>query len=438
MSGPLAPRRLAVALAVGLALAGGAAADEEATLDRPETHVVVRGEQLGRLLDERIDHIRVYAARGGSLRAIPFQVDERTSQDELVFDEGLERRTDTDDRFDANDELLFMARDAGDRVPRDRINLGQRDYHELELGDPLDRGRAWVYVFAFDNPPPASPRDYVELEWSPQGELVGWTGDGFRCEADPDGINLLDLRSLEFALGEDEGWGPDVLDRAKVVLRASYLFTEIVRHVDEFRCGLLSWRDGPVRVTGRFALEAYLIWGHWIRPAGDCLITLYGNRLELRLDLRNPVDLERDVRSELRLSLDFAPSSDAVRVWSDRNPRRWRGGSQRTQTLRQFDRSFPEWVCASFPTGSLLVRVRPGRGIRRGDHRLFLADGDAPDPPEDHPGSLANAGVVLDLTGLEEGRYELAVDVQVGPPIFPGEEDRLQRVETPLQCRAIR
>jgi hypothetical protein len=424
------------ALIVAPAFAWGQTeAPEEADLRRPETHVVVEGSRLSSLAEFTGSQLRLYAVHDGELRAIPFQVDERTPDGGYVYDQGAERRSDTDDgRLDENDELAFMARDAGDRALPGQLALGQVAHVELRLRDPLDGGRAWVYVLAFREPPRGAERDYVDLTFA-DGEPSGWAGRRGRFGAVGAG-NLLALDELRFRDEQGE-LGPDVLDRAKLRFEARYLFTDLVRHMDEVRCGVLAWRDGPVRAIVGLVPECYLIWGHWLRPAKGpelCRLIAYGSRFELELVMRLPVDLEPDAPSSLRVSLDFASlkEGNGTRVWSDRNPTRWRGGSSRRSRLRELDRSYPGWICVTPPGGTLLARLELDPRLRRSSNALFLQDGPALDPPEDEEGSFANAGFHVDLTGLVAGVYRLRLAVQLGPAVEPGHEDGLLKPETPL------
>jgi hypothetical protein len=418
---------------------------QQSNLDRPEAPVVLRGDQLAHLVEARAreEQLRLFAWDGERMRAIPFQLDERTPVGDYAYDQGDERRTDTDrGRLDGNDELVFMARDAGDRATlAARASLQPGEVTELELQDPTDASRGWVYLASYpsaEDAPALAEQDYISLDWR-DDELVGWSGDRCRMAGSSLWTNFLHFQELRFAAPQGAGgqrYGPDVLDQAKVALRASYLFLDIERAMDEMRASLLAHKDGPVRILARFTMETYLIWGHWVRPSpgNECRVTAYGNRVEIDVQLRLPVDLEVDTSSELRLSWDFSHAAGGVRVWSDRNPTRWRGGSKRTARLRQIDRAFPSWICAAFPSGSVLARLEVDEELRgREGNALFLADGAAVDRPEDEPGSLANTGFVLDLTGVQSGDYSLRLVLQFGPPLSPGEERYLLRADSPLR-----
>lgn len=424
----------------GLALALGASASadpERSTLKRPESPVVVPGRNLKPFLKRSIDAIRLYAYREGKLQAIPFQIDERTPDGQVAFESGEERRSDVDDgRFDKNDELVFMARDVGDRAPKDSIRLGQSDLTELIVKDP--RGRGWVYLLHFEQaPPPPARGRYVSLDFNGD-ELRGWTAQRVKAKVGPDG-HALDLRSLRFALPKG-GYGVDVLDRAKLHLSASVLFLNIQRRLDEVRSSWRSYRPGPIRVLAGVHAEAYLTWGRWLQATRRSQLVIYGNRLELRTQFELPVALEENKASSLRLSFDYGPPAGSVTVWSNRNPKPIRcDGQGKDPGLARLKTSGVQWIACSTPSGSLILRLRLDAQLQKRRHRLFLRDGPEPDAPEDARGSLGNAGFELDLAGLAAGRYEFQVSAHFLPgPLEPGSEVKALAVEdAPLVCEAL-
>lgn len=417
---------LLLALTAASSLAQDAAA-ARASLEPCGRTVVLCASELPALRGLRPAQLWLCAARAGAVRAIPFQVDERVPGGEYAWSEGDERKSDVDEgRLDDDDELSFYARDAGDRLAAGELVLGQVAAHELELVDPAG-GRAWAYLLAFpegEPTPPGAPDDRASLLFR-EGEVAGFRGARLQLLGTCD-ENLLHLSELRL-LGAS-GWGPDLLDRLKLHLRASYLFTGIERAQDEVRAGLRAWRDGPVRVAARLGIESYLIWGHWIRSVpGGARLVLWEDRLELAVAARVPVDLETDARSELRLSLDLAPEVAGLKVWTDKNPGPLRPGERLPRAL---DQSAPGWIAVGAAGSTVLCRVRPGESLRGAGNALYLRVDPAPDPPEDHPGAQLDAGWTLDLTGLRAGVHSLELELRAAP-----EEgvERLLRADTALQ-----
>jgi hypothetical protein len=114
------------------------------TLDRFEDPVVITGSQFPAFSGVPLRQLVLYAYRGGDWQAVPFQIDEvNISGTYVISDGGL---------LDANDELVFMAGDAGGVVstaawPADaQARLHAR--YAITVSDPLSVSQqAWVYLY---------------------------------------------------------------------------------------------------------------------------------------------------------------------------------------------------------------------------------------------------------------------------------------------------
>ncbi|MFQ5605028.1 MAG: T9SS type A sorting domain-containing protein [bacterium] len=123
---------------------------EMKTLDRNLEPVVVTGlpQFNGAKIGEFDNELYLYAYRSNlnKWEQIPFQIDE------VVDDNGRKNYFLPDDgAWDANDELVFMAKDAGDRDPgswiSDLLSQGFVRY-EIKVIDPTAPGKVgWVYLY---------------------------------------------------------------------------------------------------------------------------------------------------------------------------------------------------------------------------------------------------------------------------------------------------
>ncbi len=120
--------------------------------------VLLTGTSLPDFLGRSPARIRLFAARGGRAVAIPFQIDARDEDGDLILDGA-------DLRLDENDEILFMAMDAGARLERDAMPDQADVINEIEIVDPLGGPRTWVYALHFPAAtPPASLLEYVHFD----------------------------------------------------------------------------------------------------------------------------------------------------------------------------------------------------------------------------------------------------------------------------------
>ncbi len=115
-----------------------------AAFDRPEDPVVITGTRLPAFSGVPLNELKLYASHGGGWAAIPFQIDEvNISGTYVISDDGL---------LDGNDELVFMAGDAGDSIsaadwPADTpARLNPR--YVITVTDPLSAShQAWAYLY---------------------------------------------------------------------------------------------------------------------------------------------------------------------------------------------------------------------------------------------------------------------------------------------------
>ena len=205
--GPFPIHGLLLAL-IFCAHAGPAGAQEErASLRRTYDVVQVTSDDLdGFMNGTPVEDLRLVRLGGQLLAPVPFDVMKRDEDGNYVLDgmnrnvewrggtyeiressvkaagdirkvriEMEDRRADQSGPLGGVDEVLFQARDAGDRYtggfPQARKAL------EVELQDPVDGGRGWVYLL--DAPDmPLSPVDYVSYAFdaSAQSERVKAAG----------------------------------------------------------------------------------------------------------------------------------------------------------------------------------------------------------------------------------------------------------------------
>ena len=135
---------------------------ESKTLTRLHDPVVVRTGLLSGVPDRATARYRLYAARQGALVAIPFQFDARGADGELVLSTD---GADVDFTFDDDDELVFMAKDTGDRLGSSGLPTGSDAALEVRVTDRTRTQEGWAYLVHFPaDPPPRSPIRYATFD----------------------------------------------------------------------------------------------------------------------------------------------------------------------------------------------------------------------------------------------------------------------------------
>jgi len=266
-------RLLPLTFALGLFLlvvSAGAAA----TLDRPADPVVLTGADVPALLGVAPGDIVAFRYDSGWIQ-IPIQVDERAVVDfadiynhlggvtESVMalqytDAGTYTGADPDPTLDANDEIVFMAADAGDRPPifTEPAGVVAGSGVQVEISDPLDAGEGTVYLFLRSGGlDPGAGANYADYQFD---LVAGVYPDDYDLANGPNPEDST-VATASYALHLADRWivdemhvlagsasGDDILDRRK------HLFAPGVctRSEDTFAAGEGAFvinKNGPVR-----------------------------------------------------------------------------------------------------------------------------------------------------------------------------------------------
>ncbi|RMF64528.1 MAG: hypothetical protein D6743_09205, partial [Calditrichaeota bacterium] len=228
------------------------------TIDRQEDVVTVTGDAFPLFDQVPINELFLFAfdSTSATFRMIPFQIDERDTANNFVFPDSVDQVP----GFDANDELVFMASDAGDRSVRwlDDESSKQFPRYEIVLSDTLDKSsikNAWVYLYRSTTLAPDQSTDYVQYVPSPtadtaQDTVLGYDSAGnenYKVAGEKEGFfGFLSIRGQA---------GQNLYDREKIRgTTNSFLFPSFSEEAGfEFRN--VEVIDGPVRVIRRLTLS---------------------------------------------------------------------------------------------------------------------------------------------------------------------------------------
>lgn len=214
---------------------------EAKTLRRFHDPVVVRTSLLTGLPARHTSHYRLYSVHNGKSSPIPYQFDEKDEAGEIVFPSA---ENPGEFVFDDNDELVFMAKDTGERAPIELLPSGSDATLEIEVTDPVDGGRGWAYLLHFpDNPPAPSPVTYATFDpKTNRARALFYTIDYYP------GRNFFTGMRISPRAG---GTGENILNRMKVRVNPTFsllfttwspLFTE-----EDFSVQVDGVKNGAVR-----------------------------------------------------------------------------------------------------------------------------------------------------------------------------------------------
>jgi hypothetical protein len=344
---------------------------------------------------------------------VPFQIDEVDEDGLYVLPEGAEPNQDRGHRgkekdlpnaLDTNDELVFMAGDLGDRVPPAQCPAGIRQGSEIEVRDPATGRKGWTYLYWFEKPPPASPKDYVRysreedrihtpcfsLGYSPAKDLVYTT----YMSIDPKG----------------KGGGADIMDRINIRFSASIFLQSITfgRTEDDFVSREIAYKDGPVRAMRRVANSMRLVLG-LKTPKIIAYSVYYRDTIETPNVLHLPVSLAAVARSAyFEGGTDYNHLAYGMRFFNPRNPSGVLVDGRMSPEEQHMDPGEHAWTLTAGEQGIILNRVEMGEGLKGvlTNRLIYIDDLCRSNAPEGEPGTTPKIGFSLEnLLALKKGTY---------------------------------
>jgi hypothetical protein len=342
------------------------------TLERTVDPVTIDGEHFPNLLGSEIGHLRLFGFQHRRAVPIPFQIDQRDSNGDWVWDVAYTRswpasdfafdETPTSDQFEArrgmqddedppgkqildqNDVLVFLARDVGDRDPEAEKALAAARGDEIEVTDPVNGAKGWAYFVDYDSPPPApSPTRYMRYRAKE------------RRIASP--VYAFTFSDTEVALVKDLAIrGVPMLERIHINGRTHISVGPIEKQIrfteDDIHGHLVGYIAGPVRIVtrSRACLELGLgICSPEVRC--DHFYYPYHARVPACLLVRFPVH-----EASLILAVDYGRSPfQRLLIGSAQNINIWDKGKPNSPQPRDWQNG--TWMALDSANGSVVSYV---------------------------------------------------------------------------------
>jgi hypothetical protein len=392
------------------------------TLRRDQDPVIVRTGLLSALGDHETSRYRLYAVRHGRPEPIPFQFDARGPDGELVLSED---GTETDFTFDDDDELVFMAKDTGDRASDDLLPAAL----ELAVVDRAHGGTGWAYLVHVadeDDPPPRSPLRYATFDIARQ-EARGLT---YEVSYSHDRSNFLG----RIRLVPRDGTAETLIERLRMRISPTFalLWTTVSPTLTEESFSVLpdGVKNGPVRAIRRVRQSLDLGPMFPDVPNGRVYTYYYATSFQTPVRFSIPWLALKALREFRYESVDELGShGEDMRYWDAANPEgvAFDGSARPAAT----DADHDWWVVSSARGMCMQAFAIPEewrtRGIKRGI--VFNASAGGIDP---------GAGFsLLRMTNLERaGTYDLVSGFVFLPrPYRPGDEtEALDVLRDPLHA----
>jgi hypothetical protein len=321
-----------------------------------------RWDQVAVQVDERaeVDFGRVYGTAASGVTTLAY------------VDVGTFTGADPNPDLDRDDEVVFMAKDAGDRAlpPGEPDGVAPGSGVEVEVLDPLDGRVSYVYLFRTDRSlSQDAGQSYVSYEFN---LLSGSYLDTYRTVAGPnpeDSAASTQYYSHHFSdrwVSEDiritagSATGVDILDRHKALFRPG----DCTRSEDTFSLGggaFIANKNGPVR-----AIRSYI--GANSGPLSQRDHIFYERREDIRSYLRvHPILGIMDF-------FDYSPEAIGMTYFNDLNS---------SGVVIDGEPDFPEagairWELVEGPQGSVVSSSAIETNLSGFSHTSYYADDATP------------------------------------------------------------
>ncbi len=403
-------------------------------LDRDVDPVVIKGEQLRTLLGKPISSIRVAAVRTNGLEPVPFQIDERDEDNEYVFTAGPDKGTDRDKGlFDANDELIVMARDLGDQLeggyPAQK-GAQPATVKEIVIRDPIDGKRGYAYVTSWAGEPPApATKDYVTYK---SGEdLVEATSFavGFNKET-PFAIDRSMIRKANGQFSDNR------VDILKVRLKSTiFRFYDFDRDQADFGSKTAAWIDGPVRVILHKGISVRMILGlQSPKIWNDTIFYPYG--LSYGIDVKTPFKIPSIFsKFEMYSGMDFRDLRGGTFYTNGMSRPVTVTGNPNNPEIAAMNANPDEnrFAAIGWEGSYFIMRIKIPPEIPLKVNAYMIDDPNYLDPPERFPGAVPGMYFKIDdWLKVQQTNFNIVTSVFVTDTFVPGQEAKfIGRMDKP-------
>lgn len=339
---------------------------------------------------------RVYAFHGHTPHPIPFQIDERDQRDRWILTHGPKARRDSPaEVFDANDAIVVMNRDLGQRGDPLVIPDRARRWAEVRVGDePHPLGFVYVGVFPPAHAPKLVTRPYTRYDPATD-----------RIYAERYALAFDAPLPTHFAPVERLGdFGTNTIAGIKAAAEVRLLggLLSFQRTHADLHSKLRSYQPGPVRVIRQARYRVPLPFG--LRTSGKVNLIFYRDFVEgsALIKLKIPPRLVL-ADGEFKTYFDFLNLSGARLLLNDAPLSEAVNGSM-TAAKRALDGRPARWAALLLPSGQTILLIpRLRDGLDKLDQRAYYAEHKA-------HGGLPHFGFqFFEINRLESGSHRLSV-----------------------------
>jgi len=368
-------------------------------ISSPYYPVVLKGKELPPLLHAPAAKISLYAFHDPEgLKPIPFQIDRRDMNGRfLIPADKKEQERQGRSPMDKNDELVFMASDAGEQTLTRLEGMTFSSAVEIEIRDPIKNIRKWVYAWVLDHETSQAGMPHY-VSYRPKDDVI--ESQTYRVGFSRKTPFVMD--ALNWKGASPHEYGANLADKMKARHSGKFLHKlDFVRTEEDSESRLTAVKQGPVRVIRCTVNRARLFMG--LRtPAITIYHIHYANAFFLDTFIEIPFRIGlffSDLKTLMTMDGNDGPLAPPYRVYTQSVKQGAVINGKMSAEKEKINASGDKALVVSSPDGEILVSMNLGRNLPVHYRVYILDDASRMDPPDNIPGQFGNMGFIS--TGWE-------------------------------------
>lgn len=362
--------------------------------------IVMAGENIPVLTGEDVQAIRLYAINtAGKLHPIPFQIDEKISklrpniEGEALFDMSkpkyvLDGDEDKDKSFDKDDELVFMAFDAGIKADEGSINLGQKKFVEIAVMPEASSVTLYAYALVFDGAPP----EYSSTKY------VSYYASTDTVQSDKYRVGYPELNALNFdeiAIPQsNNGNNEDFIDAFKSRVLISIMWNVLMYSLDDNDAinNLVGVKTGPIRIIRRVdaQIEGYM----FVIKKFKINQIYYRDFFQMNIGTSSGWNGPKgSFVADISWTVDLNEKARGMKFINSENPNPVTIDGILSEDEKSMSYGPWDWNAVTGDPGTMIMSYFQPEASRTYGDLYYMDDVKALDPPENEPGQIGNFGV---------------------------------------------
>ena len=362
----------------------------------PYFPVILRGNALTSLLGAPAAQINALARHGTTIKPIPLQIDKRDTKGGYELSA---KNTGKTAKFDTNDECVFMAADAGERITTLPEQYASLPIVEIAIVDPKTAERKWVYLIktsdAHDHR--ADNIKYVTYDSTQDTIQTKIYRIGFSS------MHPFMIDNFQWHLTGPSEWSLNLFDTMKIRHHGKFFGKlDFSRTHADYRSRVTAVKDGPIRVIRRTVNSVRVI-SYLQSPSVtiDCIAYVNGFQMDTTIDLPFPLGwFFSDMSALATIDWNDDPSLPALRVYGEDSRKGLRIEGRMTAEKNLFNKTGGQGFLVESSYGLLLVQLEIEKDLPVKVGNYLQDDSTYVDKPETIPGQFGNVGFMT--TGWEK------------------------------------